>query len=284
MERRCVDRPIWERWPEGRQVLPVLAALFMATLAGMFLLTAKVAWTGRLRDLYLAWNLILALMPLGLAFLCLRWKPWGVGADGFERSASLLVCSGSRLGSPRNSRPGGLRYRVGRLLCNNASLRGMANSWKFVGTATAWLLFFPNAPYIFTDMIHLGPTWRTMYWVDLVLILLFALTGFVAGFLSLYLMQAVVRERAGHIGGWLFVLGMAILSGAGVFVGRFLRWNTWDVLLRPWTLVREGFGVVTGGEHFVLGVVFPLLFGIFFFTAYALLYSLTHLTPGMPRR
>jgi len=235
---RSLGSRLWAFWPEGRDVFPALVALCLATMAGMVLLTMKVAWSGRLRDLYLAWNLFLALLPLGLALLCVRWRPWATGA--------------SRL--------------------------------RFAGAAAAWMLFFPNAPYIFTDMIHLGPTWRTIYWVDLVLILLFAMTGFVAGFLSLYLMQKVVHERAGQIAGWGLVLTVAALSGTGVFVGRFLRWNSWDVLLRPWDLARDSIHLIRGGEHLATGLVFPVLFGAFVFTAYTLLYSLTHLAPVTPAR
>src|ERR1035437_7088518 len=57
--------------------------------------------------------------------------------------------------------------------------------WRFVGLAGAWLLFFPNAPYIFTDLIHLTTRFYPYFWVDLSLILLCALTGLVLGFVSL---------------------------------------------------------------------------------------------------
>src|SRR5262245_61828292 len=61
--------------------------------------------------------------------------------------------------------------------------------WHFAGLLVAWLLFFPNAPYIFTDLIHLTTHYYTHFWVDLVLVLSCALTGLVLGFLSLYLIH-----------------------------------------------------------------------------------------------
>src|SRR5437879_1897114 len=65
-------------------------------------------------------------------------------------------------------------------------------NWTFLGLSGAWLLFFPNAPYIFTDLIHLTTRYYPHFWVDMVLILSCALTGLILGFVSLFLMQAVI--------------------------------------------------------------------------------------------
>src|SRR4051794_29157364 len=69
---------------------------------------------------------------------------------------------------------------------------GKGRGWKLGALTALWLLFLPNAPYIFTDLVHLNNWFRHHYWVDLSLILLFAFTGFLLGFISLYLMQSVV--------------------------------------------------------------------------------------------
>jgi uncharacterized membrane protein len=105
-----------------------------------------------------------------------------------------------------------------------------------------WLLFFPNAPYLLTDLIHLtyfrrlAPQW---VWFDLLTNLLFALTGLLLGFASLALMQALVRKRAGAPAGWVFAAGALLLAGFGVYLGRFLRWNSWDVVRAPQQLVAD---------------------------------------------
>ena len=78
--------------------------------------------------------------------------------------------------------------------------------------ATLWLLFFPNAPYIFTDLIHLTSRHGGVCWADLCVVLLFALTGFLLGFVSLYLMQNIVTERMGRMAGWLFTLAVALIG------------------------------------------------------------------------
>ena len=151
--------------------------------------------------------------------------------------------------------------------------------WNFVALSTAWLLFFPNAPYIFTDLIHLTTKYYTHFWVDMVLVLSCALTGLVLGFLSLYLMQGIVSRRLGRIAGWCFVAGVAGLSSIGVYLGRFLRFNSWDVIAKPVELCHGIGNWVTDPLHSSRTSLFPVLFATFVFIAYVMLYALTHLQP-----
>ena len=153
--------------------------------------------------------------------------------------------------------------------------RGHTRNWRFWCTVLAWLVFFPNAPYIFTDLTHLKLATRLRWWTDLILILLFAVTGLVLAFLSLHRMQSVVARRRGWCAGWLFVFAVAFLSGFGVYLGRFERWNSWDVIINPIGLAADSLNWVHS-----LSAKFTLLFGLFLFTAYALLYSLTRLGPA----
>lgn len=149
--------------------------------------------------------------------------------------------------------------------------------WLFCVVAVGWLLFFPNAPYILTDLVHLGSKAQGRYWADLVIILLFALTGLVLGFVSLFLMQRVLARRHGWIPGWLFAGVAALLGGFGIYVGRFLRWNTWDVLFAPDDLLAEGWLWLTAIPAEPRSLLLPLLFGVLLLVSYASLYSLTHL-------
>jgi uncharacterized membrane protein len=154
--------------------------------------------------------------------------------------------------------------------------------WRFLGLAGAWLLFFPNAPYIFTDLIHLTKRFYPYFWVDLSLILLCALTGLVLGFVSLYLMQSVVERMIGRAASWLFVAAVAALTGFGIYLGRFLRFNSWDVVFKPWQ-VYQGIGNwVADPMANSTSLAFPLLFGAFVFITYLMLYALTHLQPAPP--
>lgn len=160
--------------------------------------------------------------------------------------------------------------------------RGLERNWLFLGFAAAWLLFFPNAPYIFTDLIHLTTKhgFYAHFWVDLSLILSVAFTGLIAGFVSLYLMQSIVRRLAGPLASWVFIAAVAGLSGFGIYVGRFLRFNSWDVVMKPLKLY-EGIGQwLADPMAHPTSYAFPALFATFLFLAYLLLYALTHLQPA----
>jgi uncharacterized membrane protein len=102
-----------------------------------------------------------------------------------------------------------------------------------------WLLFFPNAPYIVTDLLHLWPRADAPLWFDMILLVSFALTGLFLGISSLGFMQQQISRRFGLIMGWVFVFGALLCAGFGVYIGRFLRWNSWDVISNPLTLLAD---------------------------------------------
>ncbi len=150
--------------------------------------------------------------------------------------------------------------------------------WRFLGLAGAWLLFFPNAPYIFTDLVHL--TAKGHFWIDLTLFLLCGLTGFVLGFVSLYLMQTMVKRMYGRLASWLFIAGVAGLTSLGVSLGRFTRFNSWDVVVQPMKQFQTNGNFARDDTPRPDQGSFMLLFATFFFVAYVMLYTLTHLSPA----
>ncbi len=99
-----------------------------------------------------------------------------------------------------------------------------------------WLLLFPNAPYIVTDFFHLERRANIPYWFDLGLILSFAWNGLMLGFISLYDIQTALARKFGVIKGWLFALFSLVLGSFGIYLGRYERFNSWDVLTNPMEL------------------------------------------------
>lgn len=114
----------------------------------------------------------------------------------------------------------------------------------FFGSAF-WLLFFPNAPYIITDFLHLRPLWGVPLWYDVLLIFSFAVTGLCLGFASLSLIQGQVAKLWGKRNSWLFVIVVMLLSGLGIYIGRFLRWNSWDIFGNPLALWQDVYLTLT---------------------------------------
>ncbi|WP_206980084.1 DUF1361 domain-containing protein [Hymenobacter telluris] len=131
-----------------------------------------------------------------------------------------------------------------------------------------WLLFFPNAPYILTDLFHLEPRIGVPYWYDLALILSCAWNGLMLAYASLTDMQALVARRLGWLASWGFVTVSLLLSSFGVYLGRYLRFNSWDIITNPLTLF---FDIITRLLHpfahpATWGVT--LLYGVFLLLGY----------------
>ena len=92
-----------------------------------------------------------------------------------------------------------------------------------------WLVFFPNAPYIVTDFIHLNRDPLSPLWFDGLTIGAFAATGLLLGLGSLYLVQSAVRRELG----WIVVSASLLLGSVGIYLGRFMRLNSWDFFTNP---------------------------------------------------
>ena len=143
-----------------------------------------------------------------------------------------------------------------------------------------WLLFLPNAPYLLTDIIHLGRWSGISLWYDLLLLLIFALTGLFLGFFSLSLMQALVTDLLGALAGWFFAAATLALSSFGVYLGRFLRWNSWDLLTRPHWLLRDILDLVRHPLHHWQPWAFILLLALTLYLGYGALAIARHLAPN----
>jgi len=104
--------------------------------------------------------------------------------------------------------------------------------WQ-VSCFVLWLLFLPNAPYILTDLQHLKNPSIAPTWYDVALLVSCAGTGILLGYLSLVDVQEIIARRFGSFTGWLFAVSSLVLSGFALYLGRFLRWNSWDLIVRP---------------------------------------------------
>ena len=241
---------------------PVFALIAVSAICTL-LVAYRIIAGCQVRHAYLIWNLFLAWMPLGFAVLAAERFRSGTGV-------SPVRCE---IESPESSDTGGSLFRSldRRDACPTTNI---LRDRKFLALGIAWLLFFPNAPYIFTDLVHVLATWRQSFWAELMLILLVAMTGFLAGFLSLQVMHSLATRLWGRAGGWMFVAAVSGLSGFGVYLGRFVRLNSWDVLNPVRLLERTttaGLNLLTQWHH----TKFFILFSLFLLLAYVMLFALT---------
>ena len=110
---------------------------------------------------------------------------------------------------------------------------------RIIPVAVFSILFFPNAPYIVTDFWHLTSRPPVPVWFDIGLLAAFSWAGILLGVYALRLLHNIIDDWLGHIAGWIFVLCVVNLSGLGIYLGRFLRWNSWDLITSPKELLWD---------------------------------------------
>lgn len=145
-----------------------------------------------------------------------------------------------------------------------------------LGLGGLWLLFLPNAPYIVTDAIWLDD-WRwagVPLWYDLALYVIAAGTGGILGFVSLFLVQRAVARSRGEALGWALAVVSLLLSGVGVYLGRVLRWNSWDLFTRPGDLLADVASGLLDPLAYPRALGLTLLVATTLVAAYAVFYGL----------
>jgi uncharacterized membrane protein len=156
--------------------------------------------------------------------------------------------------------------------------------WVLIALAAlVWLLFFPNAPYILTDFLHLGSMGDIVPgWYDVLMLYWFAWTGLMLGIVSLYLMQDIVARGLGTAASWVFVVLAAALGSVGIYLGRFVRLNSWDLVRRPGSLAGELYARLTSATSQPRLLGFTVLFAMLFLFIYIAVYIFAKLTRPEP--
>lgn len=140
--------------------------------------------------------------------------------------------------------------------------------WVRAGVFITWLLFLPNAPYILTDLVHLHQRSDMPYWFDMLLILSFAWSGLVLGLASLFNVHAFLKSSFGSVKAWLAVLVVQGLCGFGIYLGRFLRLNSWDAFTDPLATFRTSCSIVLHPFANIHATGFTLIISGFLLASY----------------
>ncbi len=113
------------------------------------------------------------------------------------------------------------------------------SAWQALVVTFLYLGFLPNAFYVTTDIIHLQEAPRVDLMYDVVMFSMFVFTSFVIGLVSVYILHAQLRKRVSATLSWTLVMATLFLTSFAIYIGRDLRWNTWDVLLNPASILFE---------------------------------------------
>lgn len=137
--------------------------------------------------------------------------------------------------------------------------------WLYVGL---WLLFFPNAMYIVTDLFHLWKHPGVPLWYDLLLLFSCALNGIAMGFYSLHKMEQWLQRNIPGMYIRPIILVVMIASGFGIYLGRFQRWNSWDIVTQPFSLLADIARHVVHPFRHAESWEISLLFGVWMYLLY----------------
>lgn len=106
-------------------------------------------------------------------------------------------------------------------------------SWPNVVFSLLWLGFLPNSFYLASDLIHVQYSSNATLLFDIVMLLSFTISGLMLGYLSLYMVHRQLLKRLSADTAHTIIAGVLLLCGFAIYIGRYLRWNTWDVLVNP---------------------------------------------------
>jgi len=136
-----------------------------------------------------------------------------------------------------------------------------------------WLLLLPNAPYIITDFVHLKKETPIPFWFDILLIASFSVTGMLFGLASMKDIFKMFSKRFSIMTTWIIMAGVSLLCGFGMYVGRFLRYNSWDILQKPYTLTIDILCSLTSAETCKPAWGITIGFGTLLFMLFNLYYT-----------
>lgn len=140
-----------------------------------------------------------------------------------------------------------------------------------------WLLFFPNAPYILTDLFHLRAKPPVPFWYDLVLILSCAWNGLILAIVSLWDMHQLLNRLFNRTLGWIFALSALVLGSFGIYLGRYLRFNSWDIVSNPRSLFFDILDRIINPLSHTTTYGVTILFSVFLIILYLTIHQIRYL-------
>lgn len=174
-------------------------------------------------------------------------------------------------------------------LLHESAVPGLLRTFTVGALLVLWLLFFPNAPYLVSDLAHLpARAPGAPHWYDAILFGAFLATGVAAGLASLLLVHGLVARRLGRLAGWAAIALASLLAGFGIYLGRFERLNSWDVLTQPAQVLAVALDPLRSPFSHQRTIVVTILYGGFILLGYLAVVAMLHagrqLLPADPPR
>ncbi len=139
---------------------------------------------------------------------------------------------------------------------------------------TIWLLFLPNAPYIITDLLHFKRSTSHFLWLDILMVISFAINGLVLFYLTLLDMESLLKKFMHTKTIKILLIAIFFLTGFGIYLGRFLRFNSWDILQHPEMLIESIFEILITPTQHLEAWAFTFCFGAFLSLTYHVIKSI----------
>lgn len=137
---------------------------------------------------------------------------------------------------------------------------------QFYGLLILWLLFLPNSFYLITDFIHLHYVNRFQFVYDTVLLSSFTFAGFYSGIISMNQVHFLLEMKYTKQKTQIFIISISYLSAFGIYLGRILRFNSWDIITNPIHLLTTVLETVFKTES----IIFTIVLGTFILLIYKL--------------
>jgi len=142
----------------------------------------------------------------------------------------------------------------------------------FIPIFVIWLLFLPNAPYLVTDVLHIASSAPALLWYDSLLLFFFGWIGLFLGILSIFHVHQYFRVHLSYFLSEISIFLICLISSFGVYLGRFERWNSWDVFLNPIQLIKNSLNISSSFVHTGIPLMFVIVFTVFTYAVYKTMY------------
>lgn len=156
-------------------------------------------------------------------------------------------------------------------------------NWQDLLLLGVWLLFLPNTFYIITDLVHLHSSNDVGLLYDTVLLVSFAINGLVLGYTSLSLVQQKIGRYTSSQAAYIFAHSVLLLSSFAIYLGRYMRWNSWDIIINPAGLIFDVSDRLINPDVHLPTYVITAVFYVFLGSFYAILCRLSRLVRIVPR-